>query len=103
MVVLDWMLPGHAGIAILKTLRARGTRTPMLLLTARDTVEYRVLGLQRGEDDYRVKPFAFAELVARIHSLLRRAAPAEPLRKNLADLVLDLETQRVCARGKTLN
>ena len=101
-VILDWMLPGHDGIAILKTLRARGTKTPVLLLTARDAVEDRVLGLESGADDYLVKPFAFAELVARIHSLLRRATPAEPLRKNLADLVLDLEAQRVWRAGKNL-
>lgn len=99
LVLLDWMLPGHDGIAVLKTIRARGTKTPVLLLTARDAVEDRVLGLESGADDYLVKPFAFAELVARIHSLLRRAAPAEPLRKNLADLVLDLEAQRAWRGG----
>ena len=103
LVILDWMLPGRDGIAILKTLRARRTKTPVLLLTARDAVEDRVQGLQSGADDYLVKPFAFAELVARIHSLLRRAAPAEPLRKNFADLVLDLETQRVWRAGKNLD
>ena len=102
LVILDWMLPGHDGLAILKTLRARRNKTPVLLLTARDAVEDRVLGLQSGADDYLVKPFAFAELVARIHSLLRRAAPAEPLRKNFADLVLDLEAQRVWRAGKNL-
>ncbi len=101
-VVLDWMLPGRDGIEILKTLRARGTRTPVLLLTARDTVDDRVLGLESGADDYLVKPFAFAELVARIHSLLRRAAPAEPLRKSVADLVVDLEIRRVSRTGKAI-
>src|SRR5208282_227165 len=89
LVVLDWMLPGRDGIQILKTLRARGARTPVLLLTARDAIEDRVLGLESGADDYLVKPFAFAELVARIHSLLRRAAPNEPLKKAFADLVVD--------------
>ena len=103
LVILDWMLPGRDGIEILKTLRARGTKTPVLLLTARDAVEDRVLGLESGADDYLVKPFAFAELVARIHSLLRRAAPAEPLRKSLADLVMDLEAQRVWRAGKTVD
>jgi two-component system copper resistance phosphate regulon response regulator CusR len=101
-VVLDWMLPGHDGIEILKTLRARGTKMPVLLLTARDAVEDRVLGLECGADDYLVKPFAFAELVARIHSLLRRAAPAEPLRKSIADMVVDLETRRVSRAGKAI-
>jgi two-component system copper resistance phosphate regulon response regulator CusR len=95
LVVLDWMLPGHSGIEILKTLRARGGKTPVLLLTARDAVEDRVLGLESGADDYLVKPFAFAELIARIRSLLRRTAGAEPLKKTVADLALDLETRRV--------
>jgi two-component system copper resistance phosphate regulon response regulator CusR len=95
LVVLDWMLPGRSGIEILKTLRARGGKTPVLLLTARDTVEDRVLGLESGADDYLVKPFAFAELIARIRSLLRRTAGAEPLKKTVADLALDLETRRV--------
>jgi len=95
LVVLDWMLPGRSGIEILKTLRARGGKTPVLLLTARDAVEDRVLGLESGADDYLVKPFAFAELVARIRSLLRRSAGAEPLKKTVADLALDLETRRV--------
>jgi two-component system copper resistance phosphate regulon response regulator CusR len=99
-VVLDWMLPGHDGIEILKTVRARGTRTPVLLLTARDAVQDRVLGLESGADDYLVKPFAFAELVARIRTLLRRATPLEPLRKGIADLVVDLEMRRVRRAGK---
>jgi len=102
LVVLDWMLPGRDGIQVLKTLRERGTKTPVLLLTARDAIEDRVLGLESGADDYLVKPFAFAELVARIHSLLRRAAPAEPLRKTIADLVVDLETRRVWRTGKII-
>lgn len=100
LVLLDWMLPGHDGIEILKTLRARGTQTPILLLTARDAVEDRVLGLESGADDYLVKPFAFAELVARIKTLLRRAVPIEPLRKSIADLVVDLETRRASRAGK---
>ncbi|MGA3008288.1 MAG: response regulator transcription factor [Opitutaceae bacterium] len=103
-VVLDWMLPGRSGIEILKTLRARGTQTPVLLLTARDAVEDRVLGLESGADDYLVKPFAFSELLARIRSLLRRAAqPAEPLKKSLADLVVDIEARRAWRAGKALD
>jgi two-component system copper resistance phosphate regulon response regulator CusR len=100
LLVLDWMLPGRSGIEILKTLRARGTQMPVLLLTARDAVDDRVLGLESGADDYLVKPFAFAELVARLRSLLRRAGPAEPLKKTLADLVVDLEARRVLRAGK---
>jgi two-component system copper resistance phosphate regulon response regulator CusR len=103
LVVLDWMLPGRDGIEILKTVRARGTKTPVLLLTARDAVEDRVLGLESGADDYLVKPFAFAELVARIRSLLRRAAPGEPLKKTLGDLVVDLEARRVSRAGKPVD
>ena len=102
LAVLDWMLPGRDGIEILKTLRARGTKTPVVLLTARDAVEDRVLGLESGADDYLVKPFAFAELVARIRSLLRRAAPAEPLKKTVADLLVDLEARRVSRAGKPI-
>ncbi|MGA3268284.1 MAG: response regulator transcription factor [Verrucomicrobiota bacterium] len=102
LVVLDWMLPGYDGVEILKTLRARGNKTPVLLLTARDAVEDRVLGLESGADDYLVKPFAFAELVARIRTLLRRAAPVEPWRKTIADLVVDLEARRVTRKGKTI-
>lgn len=100
LLVLDWMLPGRSGIEILKTLRARGARMPVLLLTARDAVDDRVLGLESGADDYLVKPFAFAELVARIRTLLRRAAPAEPLKKTFADIVVDLEARRVSRAGK---
>jgi len=101
LVVLDWMLPGRDGVEILRTLRARGTRTPVLLLTARDAVEDRVQGLESGADDYLVKPFAFPELLARIRSLLRRVT-AEPLRRTLADLVVDLETRRAWRAGRAL-
>ncbi len=102
LVVLDWMLPGRDGIEILRTLRARGSKTPVLLLTARDAVEDRVLGLESGADDYLVKPFAFAELLARIRSLLRRASPAEALRKTVGDLKVDLEARRVSRAGKPI-
>src|ERR1700716_2294637 len=75
-VLLDWMLPGRDGPEILQTLRARGTRTPVLLLTARDALEDRVVGLDSGADDYLVKPFAFPELLARVRALLRRSGPS---------------------------
>lgn len=103
LVVLDWMLPGRDGIEILKALRAQGRGTPVLLLTARDTVEDRVLGLDSGADDYLVKPFAFAELLARIRALLRRSGPEKPLRCQVADLVLDLETREVTQSGRALS
>jgi two-component system copper resistance phosphate regulon response regulator CusR len=97
-VILDWMLPGRDGIEVLGTLRARGSKTPVLLLTARDAVDDRVLGLNAGADDYLVKPFAFAELLARIRALLRRVDSVNPLRQQIGDLTLDVQTRRV-ARG----
>ena len=102
LVVLDWMLPGRSGIEILKTLRSRGNQTPVLLLTARDAVDDRVLGLESGADDYLVKPFAFAELVARIRTLLRRSGPSEPLKKTVADLVVDLEARRAWRKDQPI-
>lgn len=102
MVVLDWMLPGRDGIAILKELRARGARTPVLLLTARDAVGDRVLGLDSGADDYLVKPFAFAELLARIRVLLRRAGDTETLRRQIGDLLLDVENRRAYRSRKEI-
>ena len=74
LVVLDVMLPGRSGIEILAAMRQRGFKTPVLMLTARDTVQDRVLGLDTGADDYLVKPFAFPELLARIRALSRRGA-----------------------------
>jgi two-component system response regulator MprA len=71
-VVLDWLMPGMDGLSVLERLRAAGDRTLVLMLTARDAVEHRVEGLESGADDYLVKPFAPAELLARIHALLRR-------------------------------
>jgi len=97
-IVLDWMLPGRDGVEIVKSLRARGQHTPVLLLTARDAIEDRVLGLDSGADDYLVKPFAFAELLARLRVMLRRAGEREPQRYRIADLLLDLDGRRV-ARG----
>jgi two-component system copper resistance phosphate regulon response regulator CusR len=102
LLVLDWMLPGRSGIEILKLLRARGSQMPVLLLTARDAVDDRVHGLESGADDYLVKPFAFAELVARIRTLLRRAAPGEPMKKTFADLVVDVEARRAVRGGKAV-
>jgi two-component system copper resistance phosphate regulon response regulator CusR len=75
LIVLDVMLPGRDGIEVLHTLRKQGSRTPVLLLTAKDAIEDRVLGLDAGADDYLVKPFAFAELSARLRAILRRNKP----------------------------
>lgn len=103
LVLLDWMLPGRTGIEILQTLRARGTRTPVILLTARDAIEDRVLGLESGADDYLVKPFAFPELLARIRSLQRRTVSAEPLKKAVGDLIVDFAGRRVSRAGKPVD
>ncbi|MGH8236176.1 MAG: response regulator transcription factor, partial [Steroidobacteraceae bacterium] len=92
------MLPRRSGIEVLKTLRAEGIRTPVLLLTARDTIEDRVLGLDSGADDYLIKPFAFAELSARVRALVRRAVEPDPVNRRVGDLVLDL-IQRRAKRG----
>lgn len=97
-VVLDWMLPRRSGIDVLRAMRAGGIRTPVLLLTARDTVEDRVLGLDSGADDYLIKPFAFAELSARLRALIRRSSDPEPVQRRVDDLVLDIE-QRRARRG----
>ena len=98
LVVLDLMLPGRSGLEILQTLRQRHVDTPVLILTARDGVEDRVLGLDRGADDYLVKPFALPELLARIRALLRRGRPSDVFRLKVADLEMDLVARRV-ARG----
>ena len=100
-VILDWMLPKYSGIEILKDMRANGVRTPVLLLTARDTLEDRVLGLDSGADDYLIKPFAFAELSARLRALLRRAGDVDPVQRRVGDLVLDIELRRA-RRGMRL-
>ncbi len=102
LVILDWMLPGVAGIEVLKRVRSGGVRTPVLLLTARDAVEDRVLGLETGADDYLVKPFAFAELLARVRALLRRASDADRSHKHLADLFVDLEGRRVRRKDREI-
>src|SRR6185436_9140544 len=94
LVVLDLMLPGRSGLEILQTLRQRRIDTPVLVVTARDGVDDRVLGLDLGADDYLVKPFAIPELLARIRALLRRGRPSEVFRLKAADLVLDLVTRR---------
>jgi DNA-binding response OmpR family regulator len=98
LIVLDIGLPGRSGLEILSGLRGRGMTLPVLLLTARDAVEDRVLGLDTGADDYLVKPFAFAELLARLRALGRRGRPDDALRVRLGDLELDPVT-RTARRG----
>ncbi len=102
LIVLDLMLPGCDGFDVLTTLRKRGSETPVLVLTARDAIEDRVLGLDSGADDYLVKPFAFPELLARIRLLLRRGRKEPPARLKLADLELDVVSRRVSRAGEPL-
>jgi two-component system, OmpR family, copper resistance phosphate regulon response regulator CusR len=94
-ILLDLTLPGRDGLQILKAVRERGLKTPVLVLTARDTVQDRVAGLDSGADDYLVKPFAFAELLARIRALVRRGRAAESPRLGAGDLDMDLITRKV--------
>ena len=94
LVLLDWWLPGIDGLEVLGQLRATDTRTPVLFLTARDAVTDRVTGLDRGADDYLCKPFAFAELLARVRALTRRADGRPGTRLAYADVAADLATQR---------
>src|ERR1043166_5051379 len=101
LVVLDVMLPGRSGLEILQTLRQRHIAAPILILTARDGVDDRVLGLDLGADDYLVKPFALPELLARIRALLRRGRQSEVLRLKAADLEMDLVGRRA-VRGQRL-
>ena len=103
LVLLDVMLPKRSGLEILKTLRQRGLQTPVLILTARDGIEDRVLGLDLGADDYLVKPFAFPELLARIRALLRRGRPSEVFRLKAGDLEMDTATRRVQRGGRALD
>jgi two-component system, OmpR family, copper resistance phosphate regulon response regulator CusR len=101
-ILLDLMLPGRDGLHILTTARKAGMDTPVILLTARDTVEDRINGLNSGADDYLVKPFAFAELLARIRALIRRRRPADSLRLAAADLEMDLVTRKVMRAAKSI-
>ena len=102
LVLLDLMLPRRDGIEVVRTLRKRGLGTPVLILTAKDTVEDRVHGLDSGADDYLDKPFAFPELLARIRALLRRGRADQVLRLQRGDLEMDLVTRRVIRAGRML-
>jgi two-component system, OmpR family, response regulator len=102
--IVDVMLPGLDGLSLIDSLRARGVRMPVLILSARRSVDDRVRGLQAGGDDYLTKPFAFAELLARVQALIRRASgAAEPTRLTVGDLSLDLLTRHVRRRAQDLD
>jgi DNA-binding response OmpR family regulator len=97
LIVLDWMLPDYEGTHILRYVRSLGLQTPVLMVTARDSLADRVAGFDNGTDDYVVKPFAFSELLARCRALLRRSVPA-PTRLEYRDLVFDVRA-RAARRG----
>jgi two-component system copper resistance phosphate regulon response regulator CusR len=99
LIILDLMLPGRDGLEILRTLRKSDTRTPVLILTAKDTLGDKILGLDLGADDYLVKPFAFPELTARIRALLRRGRSDQVVKLKVGDLEMDL-VKRSAVRGK---
>jgi DNA-binding response OmpR family regulator len=101
-VLLDVMLPGMDGVQVCRTLRARGRWVPILMLTARDAVGDRIRGLDAGADDYLVKPFAFAELLARLRALLRRGAPERPTKLTVEDVELDPATRSVTRAGQSV-
>lgn len=102
--VIDIMLPKGDGLAIVEALRKHRIKTPVIIVSARDSVEDRVRGLQKGSDDYLTKPFAFTELLARIQALIRRASGArEPTRFVVADLALDLVSRQVTRAGASID
>jgi heavy metal response regulator len=103
LVVLDWMLPKKDGLAVVKELRGRKTMTPVLMLTAKDSLEDIVAGLDSGSDDYLTKPFAFAELLARVRALLRRSEMDRGAEIRFADLRLDPVTHKVWRKDREID
>jgi two-component system, OmpR family, response regulator len=103
-IIMDVMLPGLDGLSVIQRMRSSGGRAPVLILSAKATVDDRVRGLQAGGDDYLTKPFAFSELLARIQALIRRATQApEPTRLTVGDLEMDLLTRQVRRGGEVLD
>jgi heavy metal response regulator len=100
LIILDLMLPKKNGIVVCREIRGRGVATPVLMLTARDSVEDKVRGLDAGADDYLAKPFAFEELLARVRALLRRRSESKSPVLKMADLELDPMSRRVNRSGK---
>ncbi|HEX4707553.1 MAG TPA: heavy metal response regulator transcription factor [Candidatus Udaeobacter sp.] len=103
LLIVDIMLPEKDGWEVVSELKADGVRTPILFLTARDSVRDRVKGLELGADDYLVKPFAFSELLARVRSVLRRAPQRDPQHLRIADLEIDMQRHRATRSGEPLN
>jgi heavy metal response regulator len=102
LILLDLMLPDSDGLAICAELRRRDIRAPVLMVTARDTIDERVAGLDSGADDYLIKPFAFAELLARIRALLRREPNLKSAVLQVADLEMDTVSRSVRRAGQTI-
>jgi DNA-binding response OmpR family regulator len=102
LLILDWMLPGRDGMSVLQHIRSRGNQTPVLLLTARRSLDDRVAGLEGGADDYLPKPFAFAELLARSRALLRRPVLSSGPALHCADLQLDTRTRFAQRAGREI-
>jgi len=103
LIVLDIGLPEIDGMEVCRTLRGKGRLTPIIFLTARDSVHDKVLGLDMGADDYLTKPFAFEEFLARVRSLLRKAQQKADTRLRVADLVLDTKTRKVDRDGRPID
>ena len=101
-ILLDVMLPGMDGLTLCETLRRTGVTSPVMMLTARETIEDRVAGLDSGADDYLVKPFAFAELLARIRALLRREPSMLGVVLQVGDLILDTRSHEVLRNGQSI-
>jgi len=102
LIILDIMLPKLDGLTVCRRLRANGNTTPILLLTARDSIQDRVSGLDTGADDYLTKPFAFVELLARVRALMRRGGPQHLARLKAADLELDPASRRAWRAGREI-
>ncbi len=106
LLILDWMLPLHSGLEVCQKLRSQGDTTPVLFLTAKDTIDDRVIGLDAGADDYLIKPFELRELLARVRALLRRSPNLDPSPANyriqVADLELDRDNQLAYRQGRVI-
>lgn len=101
LAIFDWLLPGLSGIELLKRLRSKNNPLPVLMLTAKDTMEDKVMGLDAGADDYLVKPFGMAELLARLRALQRRSPQLQPQQLTVGNLTLDYGTNTVKCQEKS--